>query len=184
MRAPACGRIALLAGLAGLVLLTQGCSRLRVHAEPTPGVDYRPLATWSWSAGMQRALDESTGEFPLRDAIEAGLARRGYRHLQDEAAAPDFRVSFRVRTNVLTQQHVVGDVPHAVEDWFSPAGGSVWIDEHRNVLLRVIFYEPEGGRQIWQGFASQRLPADIPTEERRLVAERLVSAILKRFPSR
>lgn len=162
------------------LLCASGCSPFKVHTVVEPGVNFAGMKTYTWTSEMQEAIDDSTTPSLIRVAIDAELKERGYLLLA--AGTPDFQIAYRFQTDIVVQKQFAAEYPSQVSGWFPDSGGSTYLNENRQNLLRVIIYDPEGKRQIWQGFVASRMGPDLPPNERQDVVHRAVHAVFDKFP--
>jgi hypothetical protein len=123
-------------------------------------------------------------EKAIRDAVERNLVAGGYRQLSDPASA-DLVVSFSVGTREKVQ---VDSYPTRAGYRYGPYGGyGGWQSDVRAYtegVLAIDFFDTRSKEVVWHGWATKRLSTSTDQEKRRENVNRVVDAVLEKFPSR
>lgn len=167
------------------LLLTGGCSGVRVTTDYDPSVDLWAFKTYAWATPKKQPtgdprLDNPLLEARIERAIEGAMNMRGLRAVDDGDA--DFLVAYHV---VIDQRRDVAEVPTAYGYrgfWGGFYGSRLYVDQYEVGTLMVDFLERESKRLVWRGSGEARLHDRGSPEDRDQRAQRTVDAILKRFP--
>lgn len=170
-----------------LAWLTLGCVGVQARSDFDPNArfeDYRSFAWLSEEPGTLAAGPGTEDLDPLlarriHEAIEGQLEARGYRKLDDPAAA-DFVVSFslgsREKIEIQSSPTLAAGY-YGYGGWY--AGTSVSATSYTEGTLSIDVFDGSSHLAVWHGWASKRLDQ---TTDRAALVDEVVSAILARFP--
>jgi hypothetical protein len=177
-------RLASVLLLAGFAV---GCAGVRARSDFDSTAPFDTYRTFAW-------VGEEPGRLPggaetetvdpllarrIRESIESHLEARGYRKLDDPAAA-DFAVSFSVgrreKIEIYSSPTLSGGY-WGYGGWY--AGSTVWANSYTEGTLAVDVFDGRSHLAVWHGWASKRISQ---TMDRAAAVEEVVSAILARFP--
>lgn len=152
-----------------------GCasSSIEVDSEADPSIDFSRYATWDWLPEARERQGNLGIDEPLRAAVEAGLAARGYERAPGRA---DFHLDYHARTE--SRISSAGAVPGR--------GGARRSRAHRTeegeLVLEAV--DPGGRIVLWWGAARDVLQYGIRDEQIDARVYEAVGLILEQFPSR
>jgi hypothetical protein len=182
--------VALIAGL-----LLAGCSTLSVVSDYDPAFDFSQLRSYAWLQPGPAATGDPRldGNTLLRDrvhaAVDAELAARGLKRLEDKTAA-DVLVTYTVtldrRTSVRTINHAYGYAPWGPPGYHFPGpyalGTDTYVYEYDEGTLIIDLVTPEERRLIWRGSGTDELRLRQTPGENAAAVRETVAAILEGFP--
>jgi hypothetical protein len=179
-RLPAC--------LALLAWLAVGCAGVQARSDFDPNARFDTYRTFAFLGKEPGTLPEgagSEGVDPLlarriHGAIESHLEARGYRNV-DEAAAADFAVSFSIGSREKIQVHssptLIGGGYWGWGGWY--AGTSISATSYTEGTLGIDVFDGRSHLAVWHGWATKRVS---PSADRAALVDEVVGAILARFP--
>jgi hypothetical protein len=186
------GRALLLVAVFGLAACQTPIS---AHYEYDTNAPFKEYMKFSWvtneplirpAAGVS-GLDPRLSpmvEKVIRDAVERNLAARGYTQVPDAASA-DLVVSFSVGTR---EQFQVNSYPGRAGYGYGRRGGyGGWTSDVRvytEGVLAIDLFDARSKEVVWHGWATKRLSTSADQEKRRENVNRVVDAVLEKFPSR
>jgi hypothetical protein len=178
-RRPACALL--------LAWLAVGCAGVRVRSDFDPNARfdaYQSFAMLSEEQGTLAGGAGTEGVDPLllrriHESIERHLEARGYRKLDDPAAA-DFVVSFSVgkreKVQIQSSPTLTGGY-YGYGGWY--AGTSVWATSYTEGTLSIDVFDGRSHLAVWHGSASKRVSQ---ATDRAALVDEVVGAILAKFP--
>jgi len=170
-------------------LLLIACASMEIRTEHDASVRFSELRSYAWSARdpeepTSPELDMTGIEVAVREAVDAGLQRKGFRPA--EAGEADFLVHARVAVEERVSRAELGD-------WTGPGHGSgrrsspmardvefAW--EAGSLVLDVL--DPSGSKLLWRGTAEAEVDPAATPEESEARAREAVERLLERFPPR
>jgi hypothetical protein len=186
------GRFLPLVAVLGLAACQTPISAHYEYDTKAPFQDYMKFA-WVTNEPLIRPATGVSGMDPrlspmlereIRDAVERSLVARGYRQLTNPASA-DLVVSFSVGTREKIQ---VDSHPTRAGYRYGPYGGyGGWQSDVRTYtegVLAIDFFDVRSKEVVWHGWATKRLATSPDQDERRENVNRVVEAVLEKFPSR
>jgi hypothetical protein len=178
-RRPAC--VLLLAWLA------VGCAGVQARSDFDPNARFEDYRSFAWLGGEPGTLPggAGTGDVDpllarrIHESIESHLEARGYRKLDDPAAA-DFVVSFRMGSREKIQIEstpALGGGYYGYGGWY--AGTSISATSYTEGTLSIDVFDGSSHLAVWHGWASKRIGQ---ATDRAALVDEVVSAILAKFP--
>ena len=192
----------------GSVLLAS-CSSKRIRTDYDPQVQFSDLATYSW-IGPSDEYGDGSGvinpwlERHIRSVADGTLLSLGYQRLT--AGEPDFRVAYRVTSNVETSvdpyyrnslyfgygfghrgfgRHGFGHRGFG-HGRFGHHGsyGSYYVSQDLRTTLVLDIFDARTDELIWRGTASGLLDVDPEPDRVREFLGEAIADVLKEFPPR
>jgi hypothetical protein len=170
------------------VLLSSGCATtMEALSDYDHSQDFSHYKTYAWMEDdpVMGARSASSGSSPLNSsrtvkAIQAELERKGYRKVEDRAAA-DFVVTYTIgaRDRLDVESYPVPYRGPWLWDWY--AGRETSVRTYTEGVIAVDIFDAAKKSPVWHGWASKPITA----EDVRHAAEeipRAVRRILQRFP--
>ena len=164
-----------------------GCAGIQAQSDFDTNARFDTYRSFAW-------LSEEPGTLPggagtegvdpllarrIHESIESHLEARGYRKLDDLAAA-DFVVSFSLdrREKIQIQSTpTLGGGYYGYGGWY--AGSSVSATSYTEGTLAIDIFDGRSHLAVWHGWASKRVNQ---TTDRAALVDEVVSAILAKFP--
>jgi hypothetical protein len=170
-----------------LAWFTVACAGVQARSDFDPNARFDAYRTFAWPAeepGTLAGAAGTEGVDPLlarrlRESIESHLEARGYRRLDDPAAA-DFVVSFSMgrREKIRIQSSPTLDGrSYGYGGWY--AGSGVTATSYTEGTLAIDVFDGRSHLAVWHGWASKRVNE---TTERVALVDEVVGAILAQFP--
>ncbi len=179
--------------VAGLICLA-ACAGSQVRTRHDAAVRFETLHTYAWAqtAGITTGdprVDEVFLDRSVRQAVDAGLAARGYRRAPGGEA--DFLVTYRAAIKRRLDSSTSGQTQGYLSGWWGPSDdvgqemtqpGIDYSREYDEGTLVLDFLDPRTKGSMWHASAKTEVfPADPPEQRERQVTD-TVTAILERFP--
>jgi len=165
--------------------LSVGCAGVQARSDFDPNAHFDTYRSFAWlgEPGTLTGGAGTEGVDPLlarriRESIESQLEARGYRKLDDPAAA-DFAVSFSVGRQEKIQIEsgpTLGGGRYGYGGWYA---GSVSATSYTEGTLAIDIFDGKSHLAVWHGWASKRVNQ---TTDRAVLVDEAVSAILAKFP--
>ena len=170
-----------------LAWITLGCAGVQARSDFDPNARFDSYRTFAWLGEESGTLSRGAGSEEvdpllarrIRESIESHLEARGYRKLDDPAAA-DFAVSFSVgkREKIQIQSSpTLGGGYYGYGGWY--AGSNVSATSYTEGTLAIDIFDGRSHLAVWHGWATKRLNQ---TTDRAALVDEVVSAILAKFP--
>jgi hypothetical protein len=172
-----------------LLALGAGCAT-RAHVDFDPNAPFDRYQTYAWltsRSGLEQGQEQVHGEADplllrrIREAIDEGLAAKGYRRLDDPAAA-DFVVNFTVgaREKIRPTSSVgIGMGSYGSWGWGWGISAPVSAESYTEGTLAIDIFDAQRKEAVWHGRASRRVTESMDRAE---LVNDVVGAILKKFP--
>jgi hypothetical protein len=169
--------------LAGLAC---GCSSISVATDYEPSFDFTELETFAWLPEPPRPAGHALIDSPLfgarvREAVNAELARRGYR--KAELADADFLLQYYASTKTVTKIDTVHRY-HYGRRWHGTGYTDTTVREYDRGSLVLDIVDAESRELVWRGVGEARLYENRTPEERSERMREAVESILDEFPPR
>jgi hypothetical protein len=171
-----------------LPLALGACSSLRVSSDQYPQADFSGYRSFAWIAGdpLIRPRGEAAQLSALtvrriREAIEAGLAAKGYAMVDSPVQA-----SFVVAFTVGTRDRIDADsypTPYSGPWLWGHYGERPDLRVYREGTLSVDIFDGATRQPVWQGRARKEV-TDVDEADPGPAIQEAVTAILRKFPSR
>lgn len=184
-----------------VILVLAGCaSSVIVNSDYPEGVDFQQLKTYRWQdSANQNASDDEFLASAFVDArihsnVDTLLRSKGY--LFREQGPVDFLVSYKISSEKREDLRSYGGY---YDPWWSVGVFSrhrsigygvgvsgaprLAIDYYLHASWVLDFVDAETHQLVWRGKGEGRVPDQQTAEKRRAMLERIVSKILKDFPS-
>jgi hypothetical protein len=151
--------IAVLAGLAlaaGCAIIPAGGSQIAVRTKAYPWVDLAAERTWAWAARPASLPRLGTDEqaqlvdWRVRQAVERGMASRGYVQASDTTA--DLLVTYRIAVTDASTDTVSGYLEYRAQGGTGDMGDA-FVGYERGTLT-IEMWERTSQRIAWRGAAS------------------------------
>ena len=170
-----------------LAWFTVGCAGVQARSDFDPNARFDTYRSFAWlgeGPGTLAGGAGSEGVDPLlarriRESIESHLEARGYRKLDDPAAA-DFVVSFSVGKQEKIQiqsSPMLGGRYYGYGGWY--ADSIVTTTSYTEGTLAIDVFDGRSHLAVWHGWASKRIAQ---TADRAAAVDEVVNAILAKFP--
>jgi hypothetical protein len=170
-----------------LAWFTLGCAGVQARSDFDPNARFDAYHSFAWLGEAPGTLPGgagSEGVDPLlarriRESIESHLEARGYRKVDDPAAA-DFVVSFSLgkREKIQIQSGpTLGGGYYGYGGWY--AGSSVTATSYTEGTLSIDIFDGRSHLAVWHGWASKRVNE---ATDRAALVDEVVGAILAKFP--
>lgn len=165
-------------------LLLVACASVRVNVDFDPNEDFSAYRTFTWLPAPTRPSGDYRIDNPLldkriREAVERGLAEKGYRKVVDRY--PDFYVAYRLsieqKIDVYTVNRGYVDYWGYYASW--PETRVSQYDEGTLVLDVADAHEKQ---LTWRGVAIGRVRRNPTPEQTTRDVDEAVAEILERFP--
>lgn len=163
--------------LLALVLVTAGCTRMKVNVEQTSDYEFDRVRSYQWIDGPQKVLKEADTYIhdDFRNALDVALRERG---LQPDLASADIQVAYYVK---LREEVEYTTSPGEDERAFS--GGFVYNRDDRNWsyaerdpdinvysveigTLTLLVYDTDTTELVWRGNLQTKINRSLPREKR------------------
>ncbi len=166
--------------------MLQACTTLRVGSDFDHGAAFSGYHSF---ALMQREHHGSRNPLVVqraRDAIEQGLARKGYAYVTDPGTADfivDFTIGARDRMDIQSYPSPYTDrILWGSPGWWGPYWGSaVDVHTYREGTLSVDVFDGRTHKPVWHGWAKKELSRS-DTEQSEAPIRGAVDAVLAQFP--
>ena len=170
-----------------LACFAVGCVGVYARSDFDPNARFESYRSFAWlseEAGTLAGGARSEDADPLlarriRESIERHLAARGYRKLDDPAAA-DFVVSFSVgrreKVQIQSTPTLYGGY-YGYGGWY--AGSGIAATSYTEGILAVDVFDGRSHLAVWHGWASKRVNE---ATDRAALVDEVVGAILAKFP--
>ena len=177
-RRPACALL--------LACLTAACAGVQARSDFDPNARFDAYRTFAWlgeGPGTLAGGAGSEGVDPLlarriRESIESHLEARGYRKVDDRAAA-DFVVSFHLgrQEKIQIQSSPALGGRYGYGGWY--ADDVLTARSYTEGTLAIDVFDGGTHLAVWHGWASKRIDE---AADRAALVDEVVGAILARFP--
>jgi hypothetical protein len=173
-----------------------GCSSMEINHDYDPKADFAGLKTYDWLDAPQKATGDPRidGNTILRDriheAVETGLAARGYRKVSSD---PDFLVAYHVsldtRRSVQTLNNYYGYGPgwgygygaaYRPGYWAGMPESYVYEYEEGTLILDIV--NPKNKELMWRGSAQDEVHFKSTPEKDQAQLNEAVHKMLEKFP--
>lgn len=179
--------------LAGAALAVQTVSAVEVKVGYDKTFNFKPMRTWSWSAGgpgevkMARTVNDNpeamreTTEPIIVSAVQAEMARRGLTFTMEHA---DLAVTYYLLLTTGMSAQTMGQFLPSVTAWglppFAPATQSLEITNQGALVLDVSARDTV----VWRGIARAKVKMDSDAAQREALLREAVRDLVRRFPPR
>jgi hypothetical protein len=175
-------KIMLRVGIVAVALFTlASCASMQVGSNQHPQADFSAYKDYAWMADAPVAgatvQVSALAERHIRDAVEAGLAAKGYR--QVDAREADFLVSFTVgrRDRMVTTAKTIPYRDQGIRDWS-------WLDvdvqTYEEGTLSIDIVDGASLQPVWHGWARKTI-TDADEADPGPVIRRAVARILEKM---
>lgn len=184
-----------------VIAAVNGCATVHVDADYDPAADFSSLRTYAWidSDGNTTQLAERDIEFKkaepiidarIRAAIDSGLAARGYRKTNIQAA--DFLVVYHVGVrdvrDIQVVQRYYGYRHYPGYHGYGAPGPTVVtqpiVYEYKEGRLVLDIVNKHQDRLMWRGSALGYISEYDSAEDRRQRIQKAIHDMLEKFPPR
>jgi Domain of unknown function (DUF4136) len=177
-----------LLGTMALALMLAGCASLRVGSDFDANAKFSGYRAFSWMPPHERhGTSNPLVAQRAHDAIQAELTRKGFRYVQDAAAADfvvDFTIGSHERVDIESYPApYAGPWVWGYPGWWGHPywGDEVDVQKYREGTLSIDVFDAHSHRAVWHGWAEKQLSqADIDRSERPI--RTAVAAVLAGFP--
>ena len=173
-----------------------GCSTMEISYDYDPKADFTGLKTYDWLAEPQKPtgdprIDGNTIlETRIHEAVDAGLAARGFRKVTSD---PDFLVAYHVsldkRQSVQTLNNYYGYGPGWGYGYGASYRPGVWagapetyVYEYEEGTLILDIVNPRNKELIWRGSAQDEVHFKTSPEKEQTQLDEAVHKMLEKFP--
>jgi hypothetical protein len=176
---------------ASAVLMLSGCSVYpRVHATYERAEDWSPGPSASYAWASERSLIDPSAvgwlspldDRRIRAAVDARLAARGWRRLEDVAQA-DWIIVFTAMDRVVMRYSPTPGADSLFFTNYGPGTGTTATAYRGRPGIEGMFsiqmYDPNTRRPVWTGWGLRRFPASMDRQE---VIDRVVGSIIEGLP--
>lgn len=173
-------------GVLLLACIGIACAGVQARSDFDPHARFDAYRTFAWIGDEPGTLGSGSGgegADPLlarriREAIEAQLASRGYRKVEDPAEA-DFVVSFDMgkQEKLRIQSTPTPGPAYGYGGWYTDSGVST--TSYTEGTLNVDVFDGRSHQAVWHGWATTRIN---PNADRAALVDEVVGAILAKFP--
>ena len=191
-----CALCALRALVFVLATSVAGCSTMEISYDYDPKADFTGLKTYDWLAEPQKPtgdprIDGNTIlETRIHEAVDAGLAARGFRKVTSD---PDFLVAYHVsldkRQSVQTLNNYYGYGPGWGYGYGASYRPGVWagapetyVYEYEEGTLILDIVNPRNKELIWRGSAQDEVHFKTSPEKEQTQLDEAVHKMLEKFP--
>ena len=188
MRTP----LRLAATLVAVCVLAVGCSNIKVQSDYDPAIDFSRYGAYAWIPEPAAADGEDpriAGDDLLRQrierAVDAGLSAKGMRRVDaagDASLLVTEHVSVEQKLRVNTTHYGYGYGGWGYYGYGGPAYSDTRVDQYEQGTLILDFIDPGTKSLVWRGMAKKRLREAQTPEEREREVQRVVAAILEKYP--
>ncbi|MDJ0778341.1 MAG: DUF4136 domain-containing protein [Gammaproteobacteria bacterium] len=145
-----------------------------------PAQDFSSFRKYTWHD--QVVAPDQLVAARIRNAIEEGLAARGYTRVGSTDDA-DFRVSFTaVAEQALDFDSVSAGMGYRGRGWGAGIPSTTRVREYTRGTLVVDVIDASGKNLLWRGSSARKLLQDRSVEDKDRDVREIVSAILREFP--
>lgn len=175
------------------LIFTAGCASIRPDIDYNPEQDFRQYHNYSWLVTNKDSIDKLINDLAnerIVNAIENGLASRGYHKLSTDAEA-DFVVAYHLsvekKFDINTVHTDMGYSPWGPSYGYRYGFGGVsqsntTVREYKAGTLIIDIINKSDNKLAWRGTAQSRLKKNISPQERTQKINDVVNAILDEFP--
>ncbi|HMD36692.1 MAG TPA: DUF4136 domain-containing protein [Vicinamibacterales bacterium] len=181
------------AALVCLVVARLDAEKTDIKADGDPAFSFVGLKTWAWhpegAGDVRLALSPDAdptrvaarADPVIQPAIEREMPGRGFTKTADQ---PDLYVHYYLLATVNQASQVMGQFVAPMPTWglppFAPVTTSLEIYALGTLIIDIS--SPKLNAIVWRGSASRKLDFERPDSERKKVAEKAITDLLKRFP--
>lgn len=176
-----------LALVATVVVALVACATMTIETEHEPGTDFSALKTYAWMPRPPRdtiasRFDEASVEKRVREAVDAGLAAKGYRKTGADA---DFLLAYHAALATKMSSRTIRE-RYGYTGGFGASAGRTQAQAHLyeydegSLLLDVV--EAQTRRLLWRGSVRTKIDSQASRERNAAKVDEAVRLLLARFP--
>ncbi|HBT96497.1 MAG TPA: hypothetical protein DEB25_02040 [Desulfobulbaceae bacterium] len=167
----------------GFTVLLAACSPVRVSQDYLPSTDFATIHSYGWRFSPPPVSPDPRITDPLlrqrfHDAIDQTLNERGFQRTE----RPDILVDFTYSIISRLDSDQFGFSFGGYRDYGAFYGSAPIIEQYDVSLLYIDIYDASGKQLLWRGRGSEILTTYKNPAELTAAVNRMVAAILARFP--
>ena len=180
--------------LALAVAVLSGCVGIKTDSWQAPSADFAGLSTYAWApeglqTGSDTKIDKAFLTPRITEAVELSLNEKGYVKAE---AKPSFILKAAVQLTEKQEQTAAlpgdeesprgGFMRKGKLDWEWTPDDDVNVSFYEEGALLLMAIDPASDKTLWQGSGRLRVDASQPPESKEATVQKVVRAILKKFP--